>query len=234
MIVLTRRMRWLIGIGAAVTTALLSLPLAVVLPLALPADSGLTARRAEGPVWDGMLRDASLAGLPLGDTRIGFDFFPLLVGEARLGFSSRGLRGIVAVSSGDLGLTRGNGVLDLSGRLRPLPLSRFSLDEVAASFHNLKCVSASGRVRADVSGDIGGIALPGGMSGTLRCNGADLLVPLVGQSGMERVDLRVGATGSWRADLSVRTSDPAIAAKLLASGFSAGPGGYTVRVSGAL
>jgi general secretion pathway protein N len=232
--VLTRRARWIIGGSAAVVMALMSLPLAFVLPMALPTDSGVSARRAEGAVWDGVLRDANVAGLPLGDTRVGFDFLPLLVGEARMGFASAALRGIVSLSSGSFGLSRGNGVVDLSGRLRPLPLSRFTLDEVAVAFRNNKCASASGRIRADIASDIGGIALPGGMSGTLRCDRADLIVPLVGQSGMERIDLRVAASGAWRADLSVRTSDPVIAGKLLSSGFSTGPGGYTVRVSGAL
>jgi general secretion pathway protein N len=233
-IVLTRRARWIIGVSAALVMGVISLPLAVVLPMALPADSGLSARRAEGPVWEGMLREANVAGLPLGDTRIGFDFLPLLVGQARLGFAAPALRGIVAISSNNVGLSRGNGTIDLSGRLRPLPLTRLTLDEVAVAFRNNRCASASGRIRADIASDIGGIALPGGMNGTLRCDGADLVVPLVGQSGMERIDLRVAATGSWRADLSVRTNDPAIAGKLLSSGFSSGPGGYTVRVSGAL
>jgi general secretion pathway protein N len=230
----TRRQRWIIGLSAAAVMALLSVPLAVVLPMALPADSGLSARTVEGTLWEGALRQADVAGLPLGDTRVGFDFLPFFVGQARMGFASATLRGILDMSSGSFGLSRGNGTVDLAGRLRPLPLSRFTFDDVAVEYRNGRCVSAKGRVRAEVATDIGGLALPGGMSGTLRCNGADLVVPLAGQSGMERVDLRVAASGNWRADLSVRTSDPVIAGKLLSSGFSSGPAGYTVRVSGAL
>jgi general secretion pathway protein N len=233
-IVLTRRARWIIGVSASVVMALIALPLAVVLPLALPADSGLSARRAEGTVWEGILRDANIAGLPLGDTRIGFDVLPLLVGQARLGFAAPALRGIIEISSGNLSFSHGNGVVDLADRLRPLPLSRVTLDNVAVAFRNDRCTSATGRVRAEVATDIGGIALPGGMSGTLRCDGADLVVPLTGTSGMERIDLRLAASGKWRADLSVRSNDPVISGKLLSSGFSAGPAGYTVRVSGAL
>ncbi len=234
MIVLTRRARWIIGGSAAAVMALMSLPLALVLPLALPADSGVSARRAEGTVWDGTLREANVAGLPLDDTRIGFDFLPLLIGQARFGFASSSLRGIVAASSGSFGLSRGNGVIDLAGRLRPLPLSRFTFDEVAVEFRGDRCTSAKGRVRAEVAGDVAGLSLPGGMSGTVRCDGAMLLLPLVGQSGMERIDFRVAASGSWRADLSVRTSDPVLVGKLISSGFASGPGGYTVRVSGVL
>ena len=83
MIVLTRRARWIIGISAAAVMAFMSLPLALVLPMVLPADSGLSARRAEGTLWNGVLREANVAGLPLGDTRIGFDMLPLLIGQAR-------------------------------------------------------------------------------------------------------------------------------------------------------
>lgn len=234
MIVLTRRQRWIIGGSAALVMALMSLPLAVVLPLALPADSGLSARSAEGTPWDGILREANVAGLPLGDTRVGFDVLPLLVGKARMSFAGSMLRGIVEIASGSVGFSRANGVIDLAGRLRPLPLSRVTLDQVAVQFRNDLCTSAAGRVRADMAGDIGGLTLPGGLSGTLRCEGGELLVPLVGQSGMERIDVRMSGSGKWRADISVRTTDATLAGKLLSSGFAIGPGGYTVRVSGAL
>lgn len=230
----TRRDLWIVGGSAAAIIALMSLPLALVLPLALPDNSGVTARSAHGSVWDGVLREANVAGLPLGDTRIGFDWLQLFVGQARMGFASPGLRGIVEMSSGRVAMSRGNGVIDLAGRLRPLPVSRLTLDDTAVEFRNNRCTSARGRVRADVAGDIGGLMLPGGMSGTLRCAGNDVLVPLAGQSGMERIDLRIAQSGAWQADLSVRTSDPVIVGKLISSGFATGPGGYVVRVSGAL
>ena len=230
----TRRDLWIVGGSAAAVIALMSLPLALVLPLALPENSGVTARSAHGSVWDGRLRDANVAGLPLGDTRIGFDWLPLFIGQARMGFASAALRGIVELSSGRVAMSRGNGVVDLAGRLRPLPVSRLTLDDIAVEFRNNRCTSARGRVRAEVAGDIGGLMLPGGMSGTLRCAGSDLLVPLSGQSGMERIDLRIAQSGAWSADISVRTSDPVIIGKLVSSGFASGPGGYTVKVSGAL
>lgn len=234
MTALSRRARWMIAVAVALVFAASSLPLALALAVALPADSGVSARRAEGTLWAGTLRQAQVAGLPLGDTNVGFDVLPFLVGQARFGFASNSLRGIVDLSSGAIGLSRGNGVVDLAGRLRPLPLSRLTLDDAVVAFRDNRCVSAKGRVRAEVAGEIGGLALPGGLSGTLRCDGADLAIPLVGQSGMERIDLRLSATGKWRAELSVRTTDPTVTAKLLSAGFSSGPRGFMFRLSGAL
>ncbi|UVO53911.1 type II secretion system protein N [Sphingomonas sp. SUN039] len=231
---MTKRQRWIVGGAAAALIALVSLPLAVVLPLALPDESGIAAKRAEGSVWRGMLREVDVAGLPLGDMHVALRVLPLLVGEARLGFSASGLRGTLVASSGSVGIAEARGVLDLAGRLRPLPLARLNLDGVTTSFRDGRCALARGRIRAEIAGDVGGLALPGGMSGAVRCDGAMLLLPLVGQSGMERIDLRIAEKGAWRADLSIRTTDPVLMAKLLSSGFVAGPGGYTVRVSGAL
>ena len=228
------RVRWIVGVSAAIVMALVSLPLAVVLPMALPADSGIAARKAEGSIWEGILRDVTVAGLPLGDTGIALDVLPLVIGKARLGFASNVLRGIVETSSGRVGLADATGVIDLAGRLRPLPVSRLTLEGVTTEFRDQRCAVARGRVRADVAGDVGGLSLPGGLSGTVRCDGNEIVVPLVGQSGMERIDLRITQNGKWRADLSVRTTDPTIAARLLSSGFSTGPGGYTIRVTGAL
>lgn len=231
---MTRRHCWIVGGSAAVVIALMSLPLSIVLPVALPAESGIAARSAEGSVWRGVLREVNIAGLPVGDTGVALRVLPLLVGEARLGFGAPALRGTLVASSGSVGLLDATGTVDLAGRLRPLPLTRFNLDAVTTEFRDDRCTTARGRVRAEIAGDVGGLMLPGGMSGTVRCDGAYLVLPLVGQSGMERIDLRVAASGKWRADLSIRTTDPTISGRLLSSGFASGPGGYTMRVSGAL
>ena len=231
---MTRRHCWIVGGSAAVVIALMSLPLSIVLPVALPVESGIAARSAEGSVWRGVLREVNIAGLPVGDTGVALRVLPLLVGEARLGFGAPALRGTLVASSRSVGLLDATGTVDLAGRLRPLPLTRFNLDAVTTEFRDDRCTTARGRVRAEIAGDVGGLMLPGGMSGTVRCDGAYLVLPLVGQSGMERIDLRVAASGKWRADLSIRTTDPTISGRLLSSGFASGPGGYTIRVSGAL
>jgi general secretion pathway protein N len=70
------------------------------------------------------------------------------------------------------------------------------------------------------------------MSGPVRCAEADLQLALAGQTGMERLDLRIAADGRWRIDLLVRPSEPAAAARLAAAGFTASGGAYVRRIEG--
>ena len=138
---MTRRDRWIVGASAAAVMALMSLPLAFVLPMAVPADSGIAARSAEGSVWRGLLREVNIAGLPIGDTRVALRVLPLFVGEARLGFGAPALRGTLVASSGSVGLLDATGTVDLAGRLRPLPLTRFNLDGVTTEFREERCTA---------------------------------------------------------------------------------------------
>ena len=231
---MTRRRRIVLAIIATLVFLVLLLPLSLALPMMLPTNSGLSARMAFGTLWSGTLRDARLAGLPLGETYVGLLPLPLLVGEARLKFASPTLRGTLVASQGRFGIAHATGPIDIAARLRPLPISQIVLDNARVEFRGRDCVQAEGPVRAVIAGDVGGIALPGGMTGALRCDGAALLLPLVGQSGLERLYLRINGDGRWRADLSVRSADAATAAKLIAAGFTTGPRGLSIRMRGTL
>jgi len=89
-------------------------------------------------------------------------------------------------------------------------------------------------VRATIGGNLGGLTLPGGLSGTLRCDGDSVVLPLVGQSGMERIDLRVNGEGHWRAEVVIRSGDAALGAKLISGGFTQTSDAYILRIRGAL
>ena len=229
------RMRAVVAIVLfAVVLLIEEMPLSVALPMATASDSGLTARRAEGTIWSGVLREARVAGLPLGDAVVGLQPFPLLSGEARLGFASPTLKGTATAGSATIGLGGATGSIDLAGRFAPLPLGTLSLEDMSVRFGDNRCDHAEGRVRATIVGSVGGLSLPGGLSGAARCDGAALLLPLASQSGLERIDLWLTGDGHWHANLSVKAGDPALAAKLLAAGFTPGPGGLTMRVAGVL
>nr|MDP8995143.1 type II secretion system protein N [Pseudomonadota bacterium] len=76
--------------------------------------------------------------------------------------------------------------------------------------------------------------VPGAASGSARCDGAVLLLPLASPSGMEAVHIRLAADGRWRADLLVRPADETARAALAAAGFRPSRGGYSLRFEGAL
>jgi len=59
-----------------------------------------------------------------------------------------------------------------------------------------------------------------------------LLLPLASAAGTEAVAFRIFADGRYRADLAVRPTDPAVVARLAASGFTLGPAGYALSVEG--
>ena len=124
------------------------------------------------------------------------------------------------------------------GRLfAPLPVTALDLDGVTIMFRDDACDRAEGRVRATLAGAggiTGGLPLPASMAGSVRCDGAALLVPLASAGGGEAMTLRVTADGLYRADLTVQPSDPATAARLQAVGFVAAAGGYRLSVQGRL
>lgn len=231
---MTRRTRIALAIVAALIMLITLLPLSVTLPMVMPKNSGLSARAATGTIWSGTLNDAQLAGLPFGHTKVGLLPFALMTGQARLQFVGAKLRGTLVATPGGFGIAHGNGPIDAAVRLKPLPVAQLVLDDATVQFSGTRCSAATGNVRAVVGGDIGGISLPGGMTGALRCDGKELLVPLVGQSGMERLSVHIQGDGKWRAEFSVRAADQATVAKLAAAGFTAGPTGYVIRLTGAL
>lgn len=202
--------------------------------MVMPRDSGLSARDATGTIWSGTLHDAQLAGLPLGDTKVGLLPLALLTGQIRLQFAGAKLKGTLVATPTSFGIAHAIGPVDAAVRVKPLPVAQLVLDDATVQFSGKQCSDAKGNVRAVVGGDIGGITLPGGMTGTLRCDGHLLLVPLVGQSGMERLNIRIDSEGKWRAEFIVRTTDQATAAKLAAAGFLPGPSGHIIRLTGAL
>ena len=230
----TRQRRIALMVGVTVLFLIVLFPLSVALPLAIPRESGLSARQATGTIWSGVLRDAQLAGMPLGDTKVGLLPLPLLTGAARLQFAGPVLRGTLVAASKGFGIAHASGAIDIASRVKPLPISQLMLDDTAVYFERNRCIQAEGRVRASVSGDLGGVSLPGGLTGVLKCEAGRLVVPLVSQSGMERVDLRIAGDGKWQGEIAIRTTDPAVVDKLVAAGFTPGPRGFAIQLTGAL
>jgi general secretion pathway protein N len=216
--------------------------LAGLLPLRLAIDwlqldrRGFAAREANGSVWLGSLTEAQLGRVALGDLQASLRTFPLLLGRARVDLDRPDeddrLEGGVSVSRHSFGIDDFTARLDLAAALAPLPIGAVDLTDVSARFADGLCTAAEGMVRANVAGDFAGLMLPSGLSGNARCDEGALLLPLVSQSGMEAVNLRLFENGRYEMELSVKPADDAARDRLIASGFLLTNKGYALRASG--
>ena len=224
--------------GAMFAAALfLFLPLRLVLGWFGADDAGLTARTADGSVWAGSLTDAHLGQLALGDLKAHLSPWPLLIGRARIELdgredAARPFHGAVSVSRHRTGIDDATASLPTGNLFAPLPVTRFDLDAVSAHFVDGACHDAEGRVSVSLTTAAAGIALPATLTGTARCDGEALLLPLTSSAGTESVTLRVLAAGTYAATFLVRPSDPDAAQKLELAGFAPTSAGHRLSIEG--
>jgi general secretion pathway protein N len=216
--------------------------LVALLPLRLAVDwfalddRGFAAREAKGSVWLGSVSEAQFGTVALGDLQAQLRTLPLFIGRARVDLervdeASR-FQGSATVSRHSFGIDDMTGTLDVGSTLAPLPIGAIDMGDVTAHFADGLCTSAEGLVKANVAGDVAGVALPGGLSGNARCDQGALLLPLVSQSGMEALNLRLFEDGRYQIELAVRPVDDAMRDRLIQSGFALSSNGYALRVEG--
>ena len=212
------------------------LPLGLAMRWLALDERGFAAREANGSIWLGALKEAQFGSVALGDLEARLRSLPLFIGRARTDVQrvgdSEALEGSITVSRHAFGIDDVSAALPLGPAFAPLPLASLDVADVSVHFADGQCASADGLVKAGLSGDSGTAALPRGMSGRTRCDGGALLLPLAGQSGAERLDIRLLASGSYRVELSLRPGDEATRQRLAAAGFvPAGPA-FVLRTSG--
>ncbi|MGP1283955.1 MAG: type II secretion system protein N [Parasphingopyxis sp.] len=223
------------------------LAMLVLIPLRFGMDwlgldeRGVAAREAQGSVWNGRLVEAQFGDAAVGDVDAGLGFFPLLIGRARVAMARSGtdvgefgdFRGAMSVSGGEFGLDDMQASLPVALLFAPLPMTALELEDVTVHFDNGLCSQAEGLVRARIAGDLGGVALPDTVMGNAQCDEGALLLPLISQSGMEQLDIRIGATGAYTAEFRVAAVDDNARERLTLAGFAPGPNGYALTIQGA-
>ena len=229
---------------AALIGALLLVALLVFLPMRLAlgwfglGEQGLVARRVSGSLWGATLTEARFGDLVLGDLSARLSPLPLLIGRARVALagpdmaSATPLRAALTVSRHAIGLDHASGNLPTGRVFAPLPVTTLDLDDVTVRFRDGRCEAAEGRVRATLAGEAAGVPLPASLSGAARCDGGALLLPLASQAGTEQIALRVEGDGRYRAELTVQSTDPTLAARLEGAGFTPDAGGYRLSIEG--
>lgn len=202
------RLRWWreIFFGCALLFSLAALlPLRFALDWLGFADKGLAAREATGSVWLGALTEARFGTVALGDVATRLRFLPLLLGRARLDLEQAddGLKGGVTVSRHGFGIDDATGRIEAEA-LADLPPPTLDLSDLSVRFADGQCAHAEGLVKARFAGELVGVSLTAGFSGEARCEGPAVLLPLVSQSGGDRLDVRLFADGRYRIDAALR------------------------------
>lgn len=236
---LSRRARF--GLIAVLVAALiLCFPLRLAFGLFDLDRYGVSARGVHGAIWRGAVDRLTIGDVPAGTVDASLSPLQLLVGRARLDIWRKhdlpdDIEGAISAGiGGRIGLEDATGSLPLGSKMAPLPISGLDLEDVSARFVGGTCAHAEGRVRAHVAGQVAGLNLSQGLSGEARCDGGDILVPLISQSGMEKLNLRITPGGRYRIELRVTTTDPALAAALGASGFRQSGNDHALRIEGTM
>lgn len=231
--------RTIFFLGAFFLALLALLPMRMAMDWFGLGNRGFAAREVQGSVWLSAVKEAQFGTVGLGDLHAGLRGLPLLIGRARIaldrdeGTPADELAGAATVTRNGFGFDDVTGRLQLTaGALGPLPLTQIDLGDVTVRFENGLCVDAAGTVRAAVGGDLGGIALPGGLTGTARCDAGALLLAMASQSSMESFELRLFGDGRYQASVLIRSADATLADRMAASGLGATPQGYGLIIDG--
>ncbi|WP_340264375.1 type II secretion system protein N [Sphingobium mellinum] len=235
---LSRRMRILL-IALFMSGLILFMPMRIALGLAGLERFGLAARDVRGSIWSGRVDQLMLGSMSLGSVRAALSPIALLTARARFDIwrhegAADDVSGALTVGFGRVGADDVSGALPLGRTFAPLPIGSFVLDDVSVVFSDDRCAQAGGRVRAQMGGQFPGLNLTQGMSGTATCDGEALLLPLVSQSGLEKINLRIWRSGRYVADMRVETADVTLADALAKVGFADAGGARVLKIEGAL
>ena len=212
---------------------LLILSAIIFMPLrTIVGGAGVTARKVDGIIWDGSIRDLRLGKLPIGDVNARLLVWPLFLGRAEImlsrgnapyqpGFTGTVLRGVGGMSVNNL-----NATLPVAALFTPFPAENIQFEGFSAKFAAGRCMQAGGQVRLIMSDTVPGLNLQNGMLGQPRCDGAELLLPLASQSAMERADIRLSPDGNYTVTVTLETDAAEQGAMLTLAGFRPVAGGY--------
>ena len=218
---------------------ILFMPMRIALGMAGLERVGVAARDVRGSIWSGRVDQLMLGSMALGSVRAALSPVSLLMARARFDIWRRqgaadDVSGALTVGFDRVGVDDVTGALPLGRTFAPLPIGSFVLDDVSAYFSGDRCDHAEGRVRAQMAGQFPGLNLAQGLSGTASCDGEALLLPLVSQSGLEKVTLRIWRSGRYVADMRVETADVTLGEALARAGFADVGGARVLKIEGTL
>ncbi|MGL5839957.1 MAG: type II secretion system protein N [Sphingorhabdus sp.] len=219
--------------------ALLSLLL--LLPMGMAANMlGVSARNSQGTIVSGALRDASIGRAAIGDVNVRLQPLQLLLGRLAFRLSrgdapyAPGVSGVVGSGLGGYFANELTTTIDSRALAAGFDGGDLRLETLSLRFANGRCVSASGIVRLNLDHTVLGAATKGGLMGNAACRNGELVVPLLSESTMERLTLRVKGDGRYTATLTLSEPPADLATGLTLAGFKPVAGGYRLVRSGRL
>ena len=224
---------------AAAELFLAALILFMPLRVAVGGD-GVSARKVDGILWDGSIRDLRIGRLAIGDVNARLKFWPLFLGRAQILLSrgdaqfAPGIEGSVTRRPNGFSVDNMRASFPVGQFFAPLPAQNIELQDFSVRFGAGRCISTDGSVRLTLPAGIPGFDVANGMLGKPRCSQGDLLVPLSSQSAMERIDIRVKADGNYTATIFLSGDRLDQSAALGMAGFKAVAGGQHMVVRGRL
>lgn len=213
-----------------VIAALAFLPMRLAAAMVGLDQRGVTARSVGGTVWNGRFEQVRVGGMALGTIDAGLQPLGLLLGRARFDIARTDDPTAPLTGAIEVGRTRAAVIhltgATIGGSLGDLPLERVAFDDLSLLFDNGRCVSASGTMRLTLAIRFAGMSISNGLAGQARCDGDALLLPLTGESGLERMTIRLTSDRRYTVQFGVNGADPLLAAALSAAGFSNRGGAY--------
>jgi general secretion pathway protein N len=216
--------------------ALVFMPLRAV----VGGSDGIIARKVEGIVWDGSIRDLRVGQVPVGDVNARLHFLPLLLGRAQISMSRGdapyipGISGSVTRRFGGFSVDDVKATLPVNALFVPLPAENIELRGFSTRFIAGRCAEAHGNIRLTLGSSMPGLELSNGLLAKPRCDRGQLLVPLLSQSAMEHVDIRISGDGNYTATIFLEGDRTGQAGALGVAGFRPVAGGYRMVRKGRL
>ncbi len=208
--------------------------LAALLPMRLVLPDGMiSVRKVEGSIWSARLNDARIGPLSLGDIDAGLRW-PGWLAFHETSDRPGGIEGRLRPVGGGVELRDASGALALSGEARAMGGERLDLSAVSLDWGDAGCHHASGRVRLQLVPEVAGVQLGQLLTGTPKCQDGRFTLRLASQAGLESLEIELRPGGGYRSVMSIRPTDPAASAKLIAAGFRETPTGYQLEQSGAI
>lgn len=220
---------------------LLIMAFGIFMPLrAIVGGNQISARKVDGIIWDGSIRDLRLSKVPIGDVNARVKFLPLLLGRAEIALSrgdapfAPGINGSVTKRFGGVSIDKFNATLAIGSLFDPLPVEDIILQDFSARFTGGRCSEASGGIRMTLTKAIPGLDLSNGLLAKPRCDRGQLLIPLLSQSATEHVDIRLSADGTYSVTILLEGDNSQNADALRLAGFRQGTRGFQMTKRGRL